>query len=993
MAFILRFGVLFLMSLAVGACGSSGGSSGTPDPVGSSDEVSLESPVHGATLLNKEFSLAWSPSKTKGESRWGVTVSTEVDGIKQTVMTLSTTAQSYRPLQLSDNTTYTWKVEALNDEGESVAASKEWSFHTFPTRMLPFDGALDRHSSPDGFTAFEGAVYFSAYSPEYGRELWRKQGNAPAEQVADIHAGDKGSLPMELTVCGPCLYFSADDGTHGRALWVMRAGQAPRLAGPEVPAPDGEEEDDEPVPGRVPTYLTAVGEALYFAANGTVEEEVTLWRQGDDASAAEEVTRAEGEGALQNPEFGTAYNGRLYVSAFTSDAGRELWRVEGTTAVLQDINPGDASGSPKEMVVYGSCLYFRATLAGHGSELWVVDGDAGPALLKEIAPGGASGAPGGFAVAGDTLFFAADTMEHGRELWRSDGTGEGTVCVKDILTEPSLGSQPAQLAGANGVLYFKAQTHGEGFELWKSDGTEEGTVLVRDIRPGEAGSGIGPMVPFGGGVIFPAEESAFDKELWFSEGEFNTTFRLRDIRVGEKGSYPEMLKNLDGTLWFRADDGVRGSELWQSDGTEAGTRLTDNLNPYVDPDVDQMVRVGGRAVMVATSGEYGRELFTFNAEGGVEVLADIFPGYGGSDPEGLFVHDDRLYFSARDEENDRSLWVTRGTLDSTERLTDRNGETVAFPRFFAAGPDAVFFLAVKSDEWQLWKTSGTKDNTEAVTDENHDVVVVGPYVEGSDAGLALATAGDRVFFRVGGDLRVRESSGEVVQVPGVENPEGLYPVEGSLLFAAQVAGGSGPSRLWLLAAGQSEAGDPLESPQGVLLAPENYHRTGDLIYFSALPEGQAEHRLIRFSVSDNTVTVPTDAEGGSLTNPDEFCGVGGLLWMIADVSESRGIWQLPAGGLQATPLSSLAPGEITGLAGSLRTVGDALYFLADHPLEGKRCLYKTRGATLGPVLDYYGRPLLNAKQPFVLNDYLFLTAMNQDVGSGNVFQGFWVTSP
>ncbi|SCY81672.1 ELWxxDGT repeat protein [Desulfoluna spongiiphila] len=997
----IRIIVLTLIPLVLTACGSSGGSSSSPESVVNQDKVALESPAHGATLLNKDFALAWSPSKSKGESQWGVTVYTDVEGTNQAVMTLTTRARSYRPLQLADNTTYTWTVEALDENGETVAKSDTWSFHTFPTRMLPFEGALDLHSYPNEFTAFDGAVYFSAYSPEHGRELWRKQGDTPAEQVADIHDGDGDSAPGELTVCGDCLYFSADDGTNGRALWVMRPDQPPRMAGPEAPVPDGDDDEadegDEAVPGRDPAGLTAVGEVLYFSANGTVDGDITLWVQGDDVNAAVEVARDGGEGALQHPEIGVAYNGQLYVSAFAPDAGRELWRVEGESAGLLDVNMGEASGTPKGLTVYSGRLFFRATRAGQGSELWVVDGDTGPALFMEIAPGESSSAPGGFTVSDDLLFFAAFTREHGRELWRCDGTPEGTWRVKDILTDPGLGSQVAHLTGAGGVLYFTAKTADEGFELWKSDGTEAGTVLVRDILPGTSGSAIDEMVPFRDGVMFSADGGEAGTELWYSGGDANTTFRLKDIRLGEKGSYPHGLKAYDDTLWLRADDGIRGIELWQSDGTDEGTRLTDNINPYVDPDVDRAVRVGGYVVMVATSGEYGRELFTFNTNGGVEVLADIFPGYEGSHPEGLFVHGDRLFFSAEDKENGRSLWVSRGTLDATGLLKASDGEPVSCPRLFTVCHDTVYFLAVADNVWQLWETSGSITGTKAVTDENNQIVVVGPHVEGldPDPGLALAAGGDRVYFRGGSDLWTRNIDGEIAQITGVQNPSDFFPVGGSLLFAAETPDESGPASLRLLPAGSNQADAPLECANRILTTPKDFHRTGDMIYFSAVPEGDTVRRLFRFTVSGSTsiVSFPTDAQGRGLSDPEALCGEGGVLWLSADSQGTRGVWQIAAGSLTAKSLSSVANGQVAGIPAYLRTVGDALYFLSDHPVNGDRCLYKAHGGAVSPVLDFNDRPLLKAKNPFVLSGFLFLTAMNPDVTSVEVFQGFWVTSP
>lgn len=230
MAHSARIIFLFLVSLVLAACGGSGGSSESPTSVDPEDRVGLETPAHGSTVLNKDFALTWKASETREETHWGVTIYTTVNETKQTVLTLTTKALSYRPLQLGDNATYTWKVEALDDAGETVAVSDEWTFHTYPTRRLPFAGTLDQGSYPDEFTCFQDVIYFSAYSPEYGWELWKKEGALDAKQVKDIRDGDLGSSPQELTVCEGQLYFSADDGEHGRELWRMTPGETPLIA-------------------------------------------------------------------------------------------------------------------------------------------------------------------------------------------------------------------------------------------------------------------------------------------------------------------------------------------------------------------------------------------------------------------------------------------------------------------------------------------------------------------------------------------------------------------------------------------------------------------------------------------------------------------------------------------------------------------------------------------------------------------------------------------
>lgn len=993
---------MFLVALALTACGSSGGTAGPQAVVDSGARVGLEAPAHGSTQLNKNFSLTWHPTEEEDEEQWKITIYTEDDGTVQTVLTLTTTACSYRPLQLADNTAYTWKVEAIDDEGETVAVSETWGFQTYPTRMLPFAGALDQGSYPHGFTAFDDAVYFGAYAPASGWGLWEKREGSAAALVADLFEVEGSSNPKELTVCGERLYFSAHDGVGDRTLWVMERGGAPRKLGPDGGADGGGDDaagesgegGEGEIPGRNPTAMTAVDGVLYFSGNGTAAGETTLWRQpADGESVPEEVIRAGGGGPLRFPGVGVAQGGALYVSADFPGEGRELWRVDADGAHLLSINPGEASGDPKDLVAFGDSLFFRATGQGIGAELWTLDESGLPALVTDLNPGEASGAPGGLTVSGDLLFFAADSPEHGRELWRSDGTAKGTARVKDIL-EGALGSQPGELVASRGLVYFTAKTTEEGFELWKSDGSEGGTALVRDIRPGAAGSAIREMVPFGDGVMFRAEEGEAGKELWFSGGDANTTFRVKDIRAGEKGGYPDRLVSLGETLWFRADDGAGGVEPWQSDGTEEATCRTDNINPYVDPDVAGAVRVGEHIVMVATSGEHGRELFTFNTDGHVEVLADIFDGYRGSEPDHLFVSAGRLYFSAEDADHGRALWVSQGTRATTGLVSDgETGQVVSTPRCFTTFNGKVFFFARVADQWQLWETDGTPGGTGSVKDGGGDPVVVATAQQGVDVPLALAASETRLFFRKGQELWARDAQGALARVTGLRNPSSLFPVAASLLVGAEPEDGGGPATLHLVAPATVQAEELMCDSGHPLVKPRDFYSTGGVVYFSGCPDGQSEQYLCRLSASGGKVSIPEDASGHGLVAPAELCGEAGQLWLVAGPEGSRTIWQIPKGAETARPPDALISSQLTGDPGALRTVGDALYFIAPYPSTGESCLFMSRDASLGPVLDFSGRPLRHPKNAFVLGGFLFLTALNPDSSGPKPAQGFWVTSP
>jgi ELWxxDGT repeat protein len=73
---------------------------------------------------------------------------------------------------------------------------------------------------PSSFASYNGKVYFAGYDPEAGTELWSTDGTeAGTVRVADLWAGPYSSSPQWLTVSDGALWFSADSPLYGREVW------------------------------------------------------------------------------------------------------------------------------------------------------------------------------------------------------------------------------------------------------------------------------------------------------------------------------------------------------------------------------------------------------------------------------------------------------------------------------------------------------------------------------------------------------------------------------------------------------------------------------------------------------------------------------------------------------------------------------------------------------------------------------------------------------
>src|SRR5206468_3094843 len=98
--------------------------------------------------------------------------------------------------------------------------------------------------------------------------------------------------------------------------------------------------------------------------------------------------------------------------------GRKLWKMDATGGGMTLVKDFGSNQGGQTLTHFGSLIYFSATDAANGTELWQSDGTSdGTMIAQDINPGPASSSPTNYAVVGDALFFAADDGTSGRELW------------------------------------------------------------------------------------------------------------------------------------------------------------------------------------------------------------------------------------------------------------------------------------------------------------------------------------------------------------------------------------------------------------------------------------------------------------------------------------------------------------------------------------------------------------------------------------------------
>lgn len=434
-----------------------------------------------------------------------------------------------------------------------------------------------------------------------------------------------------------------------------------------------------------------------------------------------------------DPENLTAFDGRMFFTAFDAVRGAALWRTDGTEAgtVLIKKLGSDSDGYDYDygegnLVATTSRLFFTVDTDA-GQELWSSDGTkAGTVKVKRLpGDGGYYDGVDDMVAVGDRLFFTADDDVHGEELWTSNGTAAGTVMVKDISTddEDSYYGGPRNLIAAGDALFFSADDGEHGEELWTSDGTAVGTVMVKDIRPGDYDSQVENVSAVGDAVFFSARNGTNGRELWTSDGTDAGTHLVADVHPVGKSSRPGEVVAAGANLFFFAEDATGGRDLWKTDGIDGATKVqdfaeSDEYEEYYDSG-DRMVALGDTVFFTADDGSHGWEPWSSDGTvDGAVMVHDIRAGDYGSEPRDLTVVGDVVYLVARDGAHGAELWRTDGA--ETALVEDINPRARGNePSSLTALGDVLYFTADdRMHGGEVWKSDGTEAGTMLVADVN-----------------------------------------------------------------------------------------------------------------------------------------------------------------------------------------------------------------------------------------------------------------------------------
>ena len=400
--------------------------------------------------------------------------------------------------------------------------------------------------------------------------------------------------------------------------------------------------------------------------------------------------------------------------------------------VLKDIGAATAGSDPREFCAFNNRVYFQATDAAAGAELWVSDTtESGTSLFANIAPDTSEiqgSYPASLTVYNGRLYFSAHDGVAGRDVWVTSG-GEGDATALGVYAGND--ANPKCLTVANGLLFFAAD-RGAGMELCYTDGTSVSTV---DINPGPAGSYPEDFVVLGNLLCFTADDGSHGREIWTSDG--TTTGMLADLAAGTASSSPSSLAVFADKLYFAADYNPYGSQLWVSNGTAGNAQLVAVLNEPGDFALPSRLTPVGSLLYLTSRGDSaglptGTELWSTSGST-LSLVGDIMPGADGSNPSFLTAFSGKLVFAAAHTAFDSEPWTSDGTGAGTTRIVDINAGTAGSqPGPFYEYRNSLYFAATTAAEGrELWRTDGTTAGTALARNINaDDSTVSGSYPEG-----------------------------------------------------------------------------------------------------------------------------------------------------------------------------------------------------------------------------------------------------------------------
>lgn len=329
---------------------------------------------------------------------------------------------------------------------------------------------------------------------------------------------------------------------------------------------------------------------------------------------------------------------------------------------VYDINKSARNSSysdPNYLTVYENKLYLRAYDSAHGNELWVVDPASGESLVADINPSNGissqqSGCPMyGFhmtiafveALQKEALFYIYNDGVHGNELFRYHGVNP-PVLIKEYL----VGSYGLASACATDLITIKDTIflYDQSTGIWKYNvNTHHARKIANSDYPVKQLPNR--LFEFKGELYINAEDSTNTNRLYV----YNRNANTMDLKFDLKNfNHSRVINNV---LYF-----VAGDSLYKYDGTNMPEAIApaavSPVNTYTQNHIGEF---SGKVYYQASN----TDLYEYDPALKTTRLIAKSTQSGPYQPDGFIECDGKMYFSASDQVHGRELWVWDGVND------------------------------------------------------------------------------------------------------------------------------------------------------------------------------------------------------------------------------------------------------------------------------------------------------------------------------------------
>ncbi|UZR97363.1 MBG domain-containing protein [Chondrinema litorale] len=446
-----------------------------------------------------------------------------------------------------------------------------------------------------------------------------------------------------------------------------------------------------------------------------------------------------GAGDSEADQF-VVMDGILYFAANDGTHGRELWRSDGTEAgtyMVKDINPGSGSSFLSELTEIDGTLFFAAYNKTYGGEVWKSDGTtSGTQIVKDINPGSSSINPVNFTEYKGKLVFNTYVNPEKQSIWITDGTAGNTTMLAEyeIIEELTIRG----IASTTNYLYFIVNG-----DIWRTDGPRNYLKKVVDRNPKDRYYYLTDfefeqtindryyysyreLNSYKDYFINYISDSDIEEEVYFYSGNDWQTFDLNnELHI--------FCRFNDGFFYFPIEfkkilDRIN-KIIIKNDGTLPS--YSHSKNDIFNFN-DSTILIGGNEIKISetyesigvypyeSSGGTGLWKYNYNT-GSISKIKTIlsteerlnYPNLYA--PSYLGKYNNKIFFSAGQQEIGNELWVTDGTEEGTQLFADIiPGETGSNPEHLISNGEVLFFIADDGEHGrELWKYAPNQKPTSA----------------------------------------------------------------------------------------------------------------------------------------------------------------------------------------------------------------------------------------------------------------------------------------